>query len=112
MKKTLGKKAIPYDDGRHAIYVNAAVDDGSEAAKMMKYFKTADPDDLSQGDLSRRVRFLKKEQGGYQTMCEAAEKLVKWGIEEGEINNSRKLAIKMYQKGSKPEEIAELLEEC
>ncbi|MCD8074701.1 MAG: hypothetical protein LUF27_06665 [Lachnospiraceae bacterium] len=47
--------------GSHVIYVNAEVDDGSEMAEMMKYFKTADPDDMSQGALSKRIQFLKRE---------------------------------------------------
>ena len=29
-----------YDDGLHVIYVNAEVDDGSETAALMRYFKT------------------------------------------------------------------------
>ncbi len=36
-----------YDDGLHVIYVNTAVDDGSETAKLMNYFKNANPDDTS-----------------------------------------------------------------
>lgn len=31
----------------------------------MDYFKTADPEDMSQGDLSARIHFLKCEEGGY-----------------------------------------------
>lgn len=38
-------------------YVNAEINDGSDIAKMMDYFKTADPKDSSQGDLSARVHF-------------------------------------------------------
>lgn len=118
VKKTLGKAAISYDDGRHVIYVNAAVDDGSEVAKMMKYFKTADPDDMSQGELSERVRFLKREKGGYEDMSEISEWLInkgiemgiEQGIEQGEMNKAKKLAIKMYETGSAPEYIAELLD--
>ncbi|MCD8121427.1 MAG: PD-(D/E)XK nuclease family transposase [Clostridiales bacterium] len=83
VKKSLGKNRKAYDDGRYVIYVNANVDDGTEVAEMMKYFKTADPDDMSQGALSRRVRYLKREKGGYQLMCEAAEELINWGREEG-----------------------------
>lgn len=51
--------------------------------KMMKYFKSSDPDDMSHGDLSKRVRLLKREQGGYKTMSEVSEKLINWGIEQG-----------------------------
>ncbi len=83
IKKYLGDTGIPYDDGNYVIYVNAAVDDGSEVARMMQYFKTADPDDMSQGDLSSRVNFLKREKGGYEIMCEAAEKIYYHGIEQG-----------------------------
>lgn len=38
--------------------VNAEVDDGSEIAKLMKYFKISDPYDMSQGALSKRVHYL------------------------------------------------------
>ncbi|MCC8067256.1 MAG: Rpn family recombination-promoting nuclease/putative transposase [Clostridiales bacterium] len=118
VKKTLGKAAISYDDGRHVIYVNAAVDDGTEVAKMMKYFKTADPDDMSQGELSDRVRYLKQEKGGYESMSEISEWLIgkgieigiEQGIEQGRRNQAKELAIKMYRTGSAPEYIAELLD--
>lgn len=52
---------MAYEDGIHILYVNAAVYDGTETAKMMEYFKYAGPDDASQGDLSRRVMLLKCE---------------------------------------------------
>ena len=74
---------IPYDDGVHVTYVNAEVDDGSDIAKLMNYFKTANPEDMSQGDLSARVHFLKREEGGYPEMCEVSEKIYKEGILEG-----------------------------
>lgn len=49
----------PVDDGTRIIFANAEADDGSEVAAMMKYFKTADPEDDSHGALSERVRQLK-----------------------------------------------------
>ncbi|MCD8197735.1 MAG: PD-(D/E)XK nuclease family transposase, partial [Lachnospiraceae bacterium] len=106
VNKTLGETGIPYDDGSHVIFVNAAVDDGSEIAKMMQYFKTADPDDMSQGELSKRVNFLKSEKGGYETMCEAAEKIYNQGREQEKKNTARKL----QQKGNTIADIADLLE--
>ena len=42
---------------------NAEADDGSEIAKRTDYFKTADPEDISQGDLSARIHFWKCEEG-------------------------------------------------
>lgn len=58
MTKRLGKDGPEYDDGEYIVYVNAEVDDGSRIAKLMKYFKTADPNDNSEGDLSKRVLFI------------------------------------------------------
>lgn len=105
VNKTLGKSALPYDDGNHVVFVNAAVDDGSEVAKMMQYFKKADPDDMSQGELSKRVHYLKTEKGGYKEMCEEAEKI----YVQGEQEKAKETAIKLYRKGWKEAEIADLL---
>ncbi|MCD8009762.1 MAG: hypothetical protein LUF34_02995 [Lachnospiraceae bacterium] len=99
---TLGKSAIPYDDGKHVIFVNAAVDDGSEVAKMMQYFKKADPDDMSQGELSERVHYLKTEKGGYKEMCEVAEKI----YEQGKMEKARQIVISMHRDGMAEELIA------
>ena len=52
----------------------------------MDYFKTADPMDMSQGDLPARIHFLKCEEGGYPELCEVSEKIYNEGI----INEKRK----------------------
>jgi len=72
-----------YEDGVTILYVNAAIDDGTETARMMKYFKETDPEDTSQGMLSKRVHFLKCEEGGHDTMCEVMEQFIELGREEG-----------------------------
>ena len=74
---------VPYNEGIHVFYLNAAVNDGSEIAKLMNYFCTADPQDTSQGALSRRVRFLKCEEGGRRFMCEISEKWYQEGVTDG-----------------------------
>ena len=84
VEKYLGNIKVPYDDGQHILYVNAAVDDGSDIARLMQYFKTADPNDMSQGDLSKRIHFLKCEEGGYEIMCEVSEKIFAEGEKSGE----------------------------
>lgn len=111
VEKTLGtgETAIPYDDGSHIIYVNAEVDDGSAIAKMMRYFKTADPDDMSQGGLSKRVRYLKREKGGYELMCAEAEKLYKLGLEDAQEQSMKEkveAVIRMLQDKLPVEKIA------
>ena len=104
--KYLGTRNTPYDDGIHILYVNAAARDGSAAAQLMEYFKTADPDDMSQGALSRRVHFLKSEEGGYQIMCEISEK---W-FREGERNKARQTAFQLKKLGFSPDKIASIVD--
>ena len=77
-----GSKA-PYDDGQHTLYVNAAAQDGSAAAALMQYFKTADPEDRRYGALSERVHYLKCEEGGKREMCEISEQIFMEGKVEG-----------------------------
>jgi predicted transposase/invertase (TIGR01784 family) len=83
VEKFFKNTEIPYDDGLQVLYVNAAVDDGSETARLMQYFKTADPKDMSHGELSKRVHFLKDE-GGFVDMCDVSYTIYSWGVEHGE----------------------------
>ena len=83
VRKHFENTAVPYEDGQRILYVNAAVNDGSPTAKLMQYFKTTDPQDMSQGDLSLRIHYLKCEEGGYAEMCEVSEKIFREGVEEG-----------------------------
>lgn len=90
VEKYLGHTGERYDDGLHIIYINAEVDDGTETAKLMKYFRTADPGDDSQGELSKRVNYLKRTEGGRDIMCDVTEKIMAIGREEGEKRGVRK----------------------
>ena len=89
VEKYLGNTKMPYDDGQHILYVNAAINDGSKTACLMQYFKTADPEDMSQGDLSKRIHFLKCEEGGYEIMCEVSEKIFAEGRAEGKTEGEK-----------------------
>lgn len=117
--KRLGEDGPLYDDGEHIVYVNAEIDDGSRIAKMMKYFKTADPNDNSEGDLSKRVHFLKCEEGGMDIMCEVAERIEargreqgeKIGRQQGEKRKARTTTQNLYQMGMSPEKIAQAVGE-
>ena len=92
-----------YEDGIHIMYVNAAVRDGSEIAGLMEYFKTADPDDRSQGALSDRVHLMKYEEGGKETMCQITDEL----IEEGKMEQARETTHALYKMGMPAEQIAQ-----
>ena len=91
-------------------YVNAEVDDGSDTAKLMEYFKTTDPEDTSQGDLSKRVHLLKCEKGGWDEMCEVSEKWYKEGEAVGEMKAKQETALNMKKKGYPDTTIADILE--
>ena len=114
VEKKFKETEVPYDDGVYVTYVNAEVNDDSEIAKLMDYFKTADPEDMSQGDLSARIHFLKCEEGGYQEMCEVSEEIYKEGIIEGKkegiIEGKKVTAFNMKSKGYPDATIADILD--
>lgn len=81
VKSTIGNSNMEYDDGKHIFYANAEVDDNSEVADLMKYFKSADPNDSGHGELSDRVHLLKCEKEGEDPMCAITQSFV----DEGKI---------------------------
>ena len=107
IKKCFEDTEIPYDDGLHIVYVNAAVDDGSPIAAMMQYFKTSNPDNMEHGELSKRVHYLKREEGGYQEMCEVTKEIFDEGKAEGRTEEKRATAISLFKMGMPIEKIAE-----
>ena len=106
VEEELNKANIPYSDGIHIIYANAEVNDGTEIARTMQYFKESDPMDQSHGALSKRVHYLKCEEGGYQEMCEVAEKIYTEGQTVGELNARKKTACTLKNMGMAEEDIA------
>lgn len=114
-EKRFRQTGLLHEDGAHVTYVNAAVDDGSRIAKLMRYFRTADPLDDSEGALSKRVRFLKTEEGGREIMCEIMEKIREEGRKEGRksgfLESSRKTALNLDRMGMPEETIARAVEE-
>ena len=101
VKKTISEEGEAYRDGINITYINAEVDDQSEVAQLMKYFKIADPNDSSQGDLSKRVHFLKCEEEGKKIMCKVTDEL----IEIGEERSLRRIVLRMAERGKKLSEI-------
>ncbi len=90
VEKYQGRSGRTYEDGLCTQYVSAGIKDGTEVARLMEYFQTADPDDMSHGKLSERVHFLKCEKEGQKIMCEVTEQFWKWGFEEGERRGERR----------------------
>lgn len=99
--------AFPADDGLRQIYVNTEIHDGSAIAQLMAYFKTADPLDMSQGDLAKRVHFYKVEQEGVRFMSSLSQRL----YDLGSKSKAKQLVQNMYQLGMPIPNIAEITKE-
>ena len=84
----------------------------------MQYFKTANPEDQSQGALSERVRYLKFAEGGHEEMCEITDEIFREGEAvgmtkgkaEGKLEQAQKTAKAMHQKGFDDAMIADILQ--
>ena len=80
---------------------------------LMQYFKTADPNDMTHGDLSKRVHYLKGEEGGYQEMCEISEKIYREGVEDGiargKLESQKETVKSLAEIGMAVEDIAKAM---
>ena len=65
-----------------------------------------DPDDDSEGELSKRVRYLKREEGGVDIMCEVSERIMERGRKIGEERKARSTTLNLSRMGLTPEQIA------
>ena len=114
-EKRFRQTGLLHEGGEQVTYVNATVDNRSRVPKLMRYFRTADPFDDSEGALSKRVRFLKTEEGGREIMCEIMEKIREEGRKEGRksgfLESSRKTALNLNRMGMPEETIARAVEE-
>lgn len=109
LNKKIQETGTVIDDGLHEIYVNAAIDDGSDIAELMKCFKSEYVDDPKFPVLSGRVKRLKGTEGGRGKMCKIMEDLINEAVTEA-VTEVRKEQIiehiqKMLKKGKTPEEI-------
>ncbi len=81
--KTIRENGIVIDDGLHEIFVNTAIDDGSEIADLMNCFISKDINNPKFPNLERRVKELKSTERGANTMCEIMEKYMAESWKEG-----------------------------
>lgn len=77
-------------NGMKEIYVNAHVDDGSEAAQLMQYMKNTKDGNPMFPKLSARVQYLKEDQRGVERMCEAVEKYAREKAKEAAEKAAKK----------------------
>ena len=90
-KNTIQETGDPLDNGYQEIYVNAEVDDGSDLAKLMKYFVGKENDIESARKLFPKTVELKElytnTEEGISIMTDVIEKIVK--EEEKKIRDDR-----------------------
>jgi hypothetical protein len=61
------------DNGVHEIYVNTAINDGSDIAELMQYFKKSFGEHDNFMKLCKRVKYFKESQEGVASMCQVME---------------------------------------
>lgn len=72
------------DDGLERIFVNTAVKDGTTISEYMDCFLQKQVDNEKFPELTRRMKYLKNEEGGMRSMCEVMERYIKQAIKEVE----------------------------
>lgn len=89
---------VVVDNGVHELYVNAANDDKSEVADLMRFFISTKTTEEQFPELSKRIRYFKEEQEGVSRMCEAVrnygDEREQRGQEQERLNMIRQ-AVKM-----------------
>ena len=71
-------------DGLERIFVNTAVKDGTTISEYMDCFLQKEVDNEKFPELTRRMKYLKNEEGGMKSMCEVMERYIKQAIKEVE----------------------------
>ena len=77
------------ENGTHEIYANTAIDDKSDIAELMQYFKNSTGEHENFMNLCNRVKYFKESQKGVSEMCQLvedyAEEYAKKRIKENNI---------------------------
>lgn len=95
------------ENGMHEIYINARVDDGTEIARMMQYFKETRGEDSLFPRVSRRIRYLKEEQKGVEEMrSEAVEEYARERAKREAKEVARDNAVCLFKNGADFEMVA------
>lgn len=100
---------------QHVMYVNTEVDDGTAVAKLMQFFKTTDPEDMSQGELSKKVKRMKE--GEDEAMYDATNEFIelgrKYGLEDGKREGMEAVfkILNLFDEGKSLTDIAKIIDE-
>ena len=117
MERVIKETGTVVENGTHEIYVNTAIDDGTEIAKLMQYFKKSAGVHQKFQKLSKRVQYFKESQKGVTEMCELVEEYAKNYAEEyakkyaeEEVKKAKiKTALNLLQNGASVELVVKSL---
>jgi hypothetical protein len=84
------------DNGIHEIYVNTAINDGSDIAELMQYFKKSVGDHENFMKLCKRVKYFKESQEGVASMCQVLEEYAAEKVKANDIQT----AINLLKNGA------------
>lgn len=104
--KTIRENGKVVDDGLHEIFVNTAIDDGSDIAKLMDCFEKKEVSDSRFPRFSARVKELKTTEGGASAVCAVMEKYEQIAISKEKV----KIIANMLKQGISEEDAAKLAE--
>ena len=96
--KILRETGDVVDDGLHEIFVNAAINDGSDIAELMQSFKQQMVDNPKFPKLSDRMKLLKETQGGASAVCAVMERYEKQAVEKERISLIKKMLNQGFSK--------------
>jgi hypothetical protein len=87
------------DNGVHEIYVNTAIDDGSDISELMQYFKKSIGEHENFMKLCNRVKYFKESQEGVTSMCQVMEDYAKEVSDEKLKANDIQMATNLLRNG-------------
>ena len=88
--RVIQEEGIVVDNGVHEVYVNVAVDDGTEIAELMQYFKDSNGANEKFVKLCNRVDYFKYEKEGVKVMTTLFEKYVNEEVAEERSKSLRR----------------------
>lgn len=92
IQRAIQETGTPVHNGIHEIYVNTAVDDGTDTARLMQYFaNTGSNGDPLFPKLTARVRFFKQEQKGVFEMLSVFDEYAEQKVQEAEKTTANNL---------------------
>ncbi len=106
VNKMIRETGAYVDDGLREIFVNTAVNDGSNISELMACFLAEKVDNPKFPELSSEVKRLKETEGGLDVMCDVMEKYNQEAVDK----NERKRIKIMAEKGSDLKFIAEVFD--